>query len=239
VLSHVSRSQRCEGERTGPDRRSFRGQKGATKIVNNTIQYKEFEDCQGKERSGLAGLEDEHNCIACAVGSGEAARRTKRRRRWRWGSWVSASWGRQWRPTSSATASASLSGTGPSPRYFLLLDPNPITSDSTPSMRELRCRHRFLSRSYFPGSARSSSRWALPSERRPPPSSPRATTPSPCSPTPLLLYQLRCDASDFFPGPLSAESFNFFLNGCAFVAFHRLSWIRMACSSRLGEGKAM
>jgi hypothetical protein len=66
---------------------------------------------------------------------------------------------------------------------------HPIPSDSTPSTRELHChpRHRFLSPSYFRGNARSSSRWAPPSGRCPPPSSPSATTPSSCSLTPLPL----------------------------------------------------
>jgi hypothetical protein len=63
----------------------------------------------------------------------------------------------------------------------------------------LYLRHRFLSPSYFRGSARSSSCWAPPSGRRLPPSSPSATTPSSCSPTPLPLYPLRRDTSDFFP----------------------------------------
>lgn len=59
-------------------------------------------------------------------------------------------------------------------------------------------------------SARSSSRWALPSGKRPPPSSPSATTPSPCSPTPPRHYQLRRCASDCPPFFVSMRRCNFY-----------------------------
>lgn len=105
-------------------------------------ECKEIEDWQGGERVCAAGgcaqaqVYPRGCCVAHTQRSrgeerGHSSRGVGRRRasyrlqlggrsRWRSVSWGWASWGRQWRPTSSATATASPSGTGPSPRYLLV-----------------------------------------------------------------------------------------------------------------------
>jgi hypothetical protein len=82
---------------------------------------------------------------------------------------------------------------------LLLFDPNPSHPVPLRSMlsrtRESCRRYALMRPPVSVRSARSSSRWAPPSGRRPPPSSQSATTPSPCSPTPPPRYQLTYDFS--------------------------------------------